>query len=258
MRILNESSCFLLCPPPFPFCLAMFAGESTMNQLERIIEVVGKPSKVDMKAIKSKHTQTMIDGLQVKQQRTLASMYPTAPPDALDLLARLIQFNPEKRYTIEEAIQHPYMSQFHNASEEPVLTSPIQISLDDNKRLKIGDYRRYLYKKIVERKKQLRQKREAAAAAAGLPVPASGASRSGQPSGSPTSSTKPSRAPSASHTTQHSRTPSTGAQATSGTRTTATNKTITPSQSNSTLPAANNPNRTMQASASTTSVTKKR
>jgi len=47
----------------------MFPGESTLNQLEKVIEVTGKPSKIDMKSIKSKHTQTMIDGLQVKPQR---------------------------------------------------------------------------------------------------------------------------------------------------------------------------------------------
>jgi mitogen-activated protein kinase 15 len=47
----------------------MFPGESTMNQLEKIIEVTGKPTKIDMKAIKSKHTQTMIEGLSLKPQK---------------------------------------------------------------------------------------------------------------------------------------------------------------------------------------------
>ena len=49
--------------------------------------------------------------------RTLSSLYPTAPPDALDLLSKLLQFNPEKRATIEQAISHPYMAQFHNLAE---------------------------------------------------------------------------------------------------------------------------------------------
>jgi serine/threonine protein kinase len=239
----------------------MFPGESTMNQLERICEVTGKPGKTDMKAIKSKHTQTMIDGLSVKQQKSLQQMYPTAPPDALDLLTKLLQFNPEKRYTIEQAISHPYLAQFHNASEEPILSAPIQISLDDNKRLKIGDYRRYLYKKIVERKKQLRKKREAAAAAAGVPLTGSS---SGAPTGSPSSSTK-SRTGSANQQTQHSRQPSSGGGpqgspgGSVGQRTAApAQKSVASSSSSSSLPPANNPNRTMQSSASAASVAKKR
>lgn len=242
----------------------MFPGESTMGQLERIIEVTGKPSKIDMKAIKSKHTQTMIDGLQVKPQKSLASLYPTAPIDAIDLLSKLLQFNPERRYTIDQAIGHPYLAQFHNSSEEPVLTSPIQISLDDNKRLKIGDYRRYLYKKIVERKKQLRKKRELAAAAAGLASSAS-SSNVGQPGGSPPSSTKPSRSSSANvaHAPGHNRQPSNGTSSSASQSSASRNgmpsqkPTVASSASSATLPPANQ-NRTMQTSQSAASIAKKR
>ncbi len=47
----------------------LFPGESTINQLERVIEITGKPSKPDMKAIKSKYTTTMLDTINVKQQK---------------------------------------------------------------------------------------------------------------------------------------------------------------------------------------------
>jgi mitogen-activated protein kinase 15 len=104
---------------------ALFAGESTLNQLEKILEVTGRPSKLDMKSIKSKHTQTMIDGLQVKNQRTLQSLFPTAPPDALDLLNRLLQFNPDRRATIEQAISHPYLAQFHSQQRNPFSPHPL-------------------------------------------------------------------------------------------------------------------------------------
>ena len=47
----------------------MFPGKSTMNQLEKIIEVTGRPSKQDMAAIKSKFTYTMLDSLNIKPQK---------------------------------------------------------------------------------------------------------------------------------------------------------------------------------------------
>jgi len=245
----------------------MFCGESTLNQLERILEVTGRPSKLDMKAMKSKHTQTMIDGLQIKQQRTLQSMFPTAPPDALDLLNRLLQFNPERRLTIEQAISHPYLAQFHNPAEEPVLSAPISISIDDNKRLKISEYRKYLYKKIVERKKQLRKKREMAQAAAAAAAAAAGQV---QPGGSPPGSSKPSRAPSASHQRQPSAGSSSsavaqaaaaaGAAPSSGPRSASGSAArVASSSSTSSLPPANNAApRTMQSSSSAATVAKKR
>ena len=137
----------------------MFPGDSTMNQLEKILEVTGRPSKTDIKAIKSKHTQTMLESLNIKTQKSLSSLYPHASSEALDLLNRLLQFNPEKRLDAEQALSHPYLSQFHNPADEPTLTKPITISIDDNKRLSISEYRKYLYRKIIERKKQLRRKR---------------------------------------------------------------------------------------------------
>ena len=137
----------------------MFPGESTMNQLERVLEVIGKPSKDDMKAIKSKHTATMLDSISLKQRKPWQQLYPNASADALDLLDKLLQFNPDKRITASEALAHPYLAQFHNVADEPTLSAAIAISIDDNKRFKINEYRKYLYRKIIERKKQLRAKR---------------------------------------------------------------------------------------------------
>ena len=145
----------------------MFPGESTMNQLERVLEVIGKPSKDDMKAIKSKHTATMLDSISLKARKPWQQLYPNASADALDLLDRLLQFNPDKRITAAEALAHPYLAQFHNVADEPVLTAAIAISIDDNKRFKINEYRKYLYRKIIERKKQLRAKRAKAKEAGG-------------------------------------------------------------------------------------------
>ena len=137
----------------------MFPGESTMNQLEKVLEVLGKPSKDDMKAIKSKHTATMLDSISVKPKKPWSTLYPNASADALDLLDRLLQFNPDKRITALDALAHPYLTQFHATGDEPTLSAPICISIDDNKRFKINEYRKYLYRKIIERKKQLRAKR---------------------------------------------------------------------------------------------------
>lgn len=60
-------------------------------------------------------------------------MFPNASPEALDLLRRLLKFNPNKRITAEEVIQHPYVAQFHNEADEPAYPNPpIRIALDDN------------------------------------------------------------------------------------------------------------------------------
>ena len=137
----------------------MFPGKSTVHQLELIMEVTGRPGASDLRSIRSKHTMTLLGALAVKPQRSLASLYPSAPPDALDLLSKLLVFAPERRLKVDEAIRHPYLSRFHNSADEPTLRAPIAISIDDNKRFSISEYRKYLYRKIVERKMQIRTKR---------------------------------------------------------------------------------------------------
>lgn len=52
-------------------------------------------------------------------------MFPTASQDALDLLKHLLVFNPNQRYTATEALNHRYVKDFHDESEEIVCKEPI-------------------------------------------------------------------------------------------------------------------------------------
>eukprot|EP01026_Neomeris_dumetosa_P026671 TRINITY_DN2174_c0_g1_i1.p1 TRINITY_DN2174_c0_g1~~TRINITY_DN2174_c0_g1_i1.p1 ORF type:complete len:442 (+),score=47.93 TRINITY_DN2174_c0_g1_i1:314-1639(+) len=136
----------------------VFPGASTMNQLDRIMEITGRPSEADIDAIQSPFAATMLDSLPPAGQKPLHRMFPNADRDALDLMQKLMQFNPEDRLSAEEALRHPYVRQFHNAADEPVRRHPILIPIDDNVKYTIQEYRDMLYNEIVKRKKELRRK----------------------------------------------------------------------------------------------------
>jgi len=137
----------------------LFPGTSTMNQLDRIIEVTGRPSKPDVKDIKSQFAQNMLDTLPESQLRPLTSIYPHADADCIDILTKLLLFNPLKRMTVEQALEHPYFAKFHT-SIEPSCTKPVKIPLDDNKKLAVAEYRNLLYEHIREKTRQEEAKKK--------------------------------------------------------------------------------------------------
>ena len=73
-----------------------------------------------------------------------------APKDAVDLCKKLLQFNPDKRCTAEEALRHPYVSRFHNTAEEISLNYDVVPPLSDDVQLTVDEYRAKLYEVCVE------------------------------------------------------------------------------------------------------------
>lgn len=48
----------------------------------------------------------------------LSQLYPKANPLALDLLSKLLAFDPAKRITCTEALRHPYLAIWHDPQDE--------------------------------------------------------------------------------------------------------------------------------------------
>lgn len=44
---------------------------------------------------------------------------------ALDLLDRMLTFNPVKRITVEEALAHPYLEQYYDPTDEVLSIVPV-------------------------------------------------------------------------------------------------------------------------------------
>ncbi|KAK9839690.1 hypothetical protein WJX81_006382 [Elliptochloris bilobata] len=136
----------------------LFPGTSTMNQLDRILEVTGRPSKEDVDAVRSPFAATMLESLPCGRPLEMHKLFPAASEDALDLLRRLLVFNPARRLSAEEALAHPYVAQFHAPADEPAAPGVITIPIDDNTKYSIDEYRNKLYLEIVRRKKELRRR----------------------------------------------------------------------------------------------------
>ena len=71
------------------------------------------------------------------------------PALALDLLKGLLTFNPDSRITVEEALRHPFLEQYHDPSDEPKAERPFDIDME-NDDLPMVDLKKQLFAVIQE------------------------------------------------------------------------------------------------------------
>jgi len=139
---------------------AMFPGTSTLNQLNKILEVTGKPNKEDILSIQSELAQNMIENINIIKQKNLKILFPKATAIELDLLGRLLQFNPNKRINVLEALEHPYVADFHEqyAESEIECEKPIKLDINDKIKYTVKEYKQKLFDDLLKRKKEVRRK----------------------------------------------------------------------------------------------------
>lgn len=139
----------------------VFPGTSTMNQIERIVEVTNLPTPEDIAAIASPYAGTMIESLPALQFKVLGEVFPTATAEALDLLRGCFYFNPEIRPSAEDGLRHVFVAEFHNEEEEPIYPhGPLTLPIDDNTKLAAPQYRERLYQEITNRRRESRKKEQ--------------------------------------------------------------------------------------------------
>lgn len=74
----------------------------------------------DYYGIKSRRAREYIRSLPFKKKIPWKAMFPRTSDLALDLLEKLLAFNPVKRITVEDALRHPYLEPYHDPEDEPI------------------------------------------------------------------------------------------------------------------------------------------
>ncbi|KAM0750090.1 CMGC/MAPK/ERK protein kinase [Meredithblackwellia eburnea MCA 4105] len=101
----------------------VFKGKDYIDQLNIVLHFLGTPSDKTLRRVGSPRAQDYIRSLPYKPGVPFVQLYPNANPLALDLLSKLLSFDPAERISCTDALQHPYLSVWHEPSDEPTCES---------------------------------------------------------------------------------------------------------------------------------------
>ncbi|KAM5280699.1 mitogen-activated protein kinase 15 [Ctenodactylus gundi] len=130
----------------------LFPGTSTVHQLQLILDTVPPASVEDLLALGSGCSGLVLHHTGSGPRHPLdALLPPETPPEALDLLRRLLVLAPDRRLTAAQALQHPYVQRFNCSDRTWTRGAGGRLPAPDGAQLSAPEYRRRLYQMIRER-----------------------------------------------------------------------------------------------------------
>ncbi|CAH8356680.1 unnamed protein product [Eruca vesicaria subsp. sativa] len=90
----------------------LFPGESGVDQLVEIIKVLGTPTREEIKCMNPNYTEFKFP--QIKAHPWHKIFHKRMPPEAVDLVSRLLQYSPNLRCSALDALVHPFFDELRD------------------------------------------------------------------------------------------------------------------------------------------------
>ncbi|MBA0735822.1 hypothetical protein Gogos_019636, partial [Gossypium gossypioides] len=106
----------------------LFPGKDYVHQLRLITEVVNfcrrSPDDASLGFLRSDNARRYVRQLPQCRKQQFSARFPNMSAGAVDLLEKMLVFDPDRRITVDEALSHPYLASLHDINDEPVCARP--------------------------------------------------------------------------------------------------------------------------------------
>ena len=126
----------------------LFPGENYIAQIKLIIEALGSPSEEDLNFISNESAKKYVRDLGKIKKKPIEKIVNYPYPLALDLLDKMLVFNPEKRISIEDALNHPYLKNIREGIEDPVYKGTLNLDFDYDNNITVESLVNLLIKEV--------------------------------------------------------------------------------------------------------------
>ncbi|KAJ4954557.1 hypothetical protein NE237_011340 [Protea cynaroides] len=108
----------------------LFPGKDYVHQLRLITVLLGSPDDSSLGFLRSDNARRYVRQLPQYPKQQFSDRFPNMSCGAVDLLEKMLVFDPNKRITVDEALRHPYLSSLSDINKEPVCPRPFRFDFE--------------------------------------------------------------------------------------------------------------------------------
>ncbi|KAG2011518.1 CMGC/MAPK protein kinase [Coprinopsis cinerea AmutBmut pab1-1] len=134
----------------------LFKGKDYVDQLNKILDILGSPDETIIQKIGSDKAQAYVRSLPFRRTVPFRRVLPGSDPLALDLMAKMLSFDPSTRVTVLESLEHPWLAAYHDESDEPECSERFERWREIEKLETLDDFRKALWDEIEDYRREER------------------------------------------------------------------------------------------------------
>jgi serine/threonine protein kinase len=150
----------------------LFPGKNVVKQLELITDLLGTPTPLQIAKVRNEKARRFLQNMRIKPAVPLSEKFPNVNPKALNLLSKLLAFDPDDRPTAAQALADPYFEGLADVTREPARRPLPKDQFEwDSRKLSREEVRELLYKEILHYHPQVKREYEGSESRSGFDYP---------------------------------------------------------------------------------------